>query len=711
MPANNVIQIVIRVVDSATAPIRQLTTQLQGMQSRISGLVAPTARTTQILGNLRTGATQLRSGMESLRKNIRGAFVAMTGWRTIVGLAIFAKISKEAFGFADVLRQSESKIRLVTTSTAQLNVVNAQLYDIAQKTRSEYESTVELYTRVARSADNLGASQRQILRFTESISKANVIAGSTTKEASAGVIQLGQALASGTLRGDELRSVLEQMPRVAQALATGLGVTRGELRALGEAGKLTSERLFGAILSQSVVLDEEFKKVTKTVAGAATQTRNALQKMVGEVLNATGTSDKLVSSLDRLTEKLDSPEAREGFANFVAGIVSITEAAASAIIKLGELYDRVDTSIKVDNLRAIPALLEKEEELVKKIRDAEESRAPLRDDLKNYYQKQLDETREMLKQIRLTVKEGTTLEGKLASGVNAGPGRRGSAVAEKRLKALLDEAAGKVRRTITDADIDKLEIKVLDADKTRIQSSAVDELVRSLNELTQTDLEAAVQEFNKFDVALDELISRGLDPAVANKRKEEFLDELIIKPEDLKSRKIAENPFNELTEFAKQAARNIQDSIATALQGAFDDGARGFLRSMLQVLQQILAQIAAANISKALGLEKLISGGLGAIFGKAGGGFASGLTRVGEEGPETLLLPPGSRVFNQRQMAFAGGGGANVTFAPSTSIVVQTSGDPREVERRLAVELARRDAKLEGKFSQMLRENGFGRMN
>lgn len=60
-------------------------------------------------------------------------------------------------------------------------------------------------------------------------------------------VRFCEALSSGTLRGDDLRFVLDRMPRVARALANGLGVSIGELRTLGTEGKLTTERVISAL--------------------------------------------------------------------------------------------------------------------------------------------------------------------------------------------------------------------------------------------------------------------------------------------------------------------------------------------------------------------------------------------------------------------------------------------------------------------------------
>jgi hypothetical protein len=139
---------------------------------------------------------------------------------------------------------------------------------------------------------------------------------------------------------------------------------------------------------------------------------------------------------------------------------------------------------------------------------------------------------------------------------------------------------------------------------------------------------------------------------------------------------------------------------------------------------------ALGNLGRYLGgAIKSISGGGGGsdIFGDvvkafatyyasgfAGGGMipamaGGGLVTVGEEGRELVSLPGGSRVYNKRQMQFAGGG-QTVNYQPSYNITIEGATDARDTEQRLAIYLAKRDAKLKNELAVMLKDNGYGRM-
>src|SRR5690606_2602352 len=98
----------------------------------------------------------------------------------------------------------------VTTGTENLTTVTSRLFDVANRTRSSFEGTANLYARVALATKELGIGQQELLTFTERVNQAIILSGASAQEAQAGLIQLSQGLASGALRGDELRSVLEQ---------------------------------------------------------------------------------------------------------------------------------------------------------------------------------------------------------------------------------------------------------------------------------------------------------------------------------------------------------------------------------------------------------------------------------------------------------------------------------------------------------------------
>ena len=74
-------------------------------------------------------------------------------------------------------------------------------------------------------------------------------AGVAAEDAAGAFFQLSQALGSGKLQGDELRSILERMPQVTQLIASEMGVAAGEIKELGAAGQITSDVIYEAMKS------------------------------------------------------------------------------------------------------------------------------------------------------------------------------------------------------------------------------------------------------------------------------------------------------------------------------------------------------------------------------------------------------------------------------------------------------------------------------
>lgn len=246
---------------------------------------------------------------------------------------------RKIIDYADMWTMVQGRMSLVTKNTSELIAVQSKLFELAQETRMSFESTADLYTRVARSTESVTKTQNDLLSATENINKAMIISGSSVESANAAIIQLGQGFASGTLQGEELRSVLEQTPRLARAIADGMGVAVGELRKMGKEGKLTSEEVFKAILSQSAVLEQEFGKMPKTVKQGLTLVDNAIMTFIGQMNDSYGVTKTLAGGLTILSENIESL-AKAGFVLLGAAIPATITAIASAMKALTVIMTR-----------------------------------------------------------------------------------------------------------------------------------------------------------------------------------------------------------------------------------------------------------------------------------------------------------------------------------------------------------------------------------
>lgn len=296
-------------VDIATLGIKVDSSDIRGATSEL-----------KILVEVGTKAERATDGLKNSFGGLKTA---------IAGLGLGALL-REAGQLADTYSNIRGRLSLVTSGTADLANVTQKLFDSAQRARVSFEATTDLYSSLARSTKALGTSQTDLLAVTETINKALIVSGASAATAEGALTQLGQGFASGTLRGDELNSVLEGTPRLAQAIADGMGVTVGQLRKLGGEGKITGETVFNALKGQKDAVEAEFAKMPVTIGQSFVQLRNEILKYVGEADTAGGTSAAFAEGVALLARNLDVVVPVIGALGLALGVGFVASAVAAS---------------------------------------------------------------------------------------------------------------------------------------------------------------------------------------------------------------------------------------------------------------------------------------------------------------------------------------------------------------------------------------------
>ncbi len=267
----------------------------------------------------------------------KGGLAGLTSSLGLVGVAI------GGLGLGMLAKDLASAADSMTLMNAKLNLVSGSFEDvaaIAKETRQGLEPTVELYTRMARATEEMGLSQDRLLKITESLSKANIVSGASQAEAGAALLQLSQGMASGVLRGQELNSVMEQTPRIARMIAEGMGVTIGQLRQLGMAGEITTEKLINALEKAGATVDAEFAQMPQTIAQAFTGLSNSTTIAIGELNEMAGAANMVTTAINGIATAMDGvPSAarrmEKGFDSANLGLLRGLQDLAQAAEKSG----------------------------------------------------------------------------------------------------------------------------------------------------------------------------------------------------------------------------------------------------------------------------------------------------------------------------------------------------------------------------------------
>lgn len=273
-------------------------------------------------------------GLDNLGRSLNSLKSTVLGLVTAFGAAFGAK---QIIDMADQAKTLEGRLRIVTGSQEEFNRAQAALIDIANRTRNELGQTVELYSRLALATKEANVPQGELLRVTESIGKAVQLSGASAESANAAIVQLSQGLASGALRGDELNSVLEQTPRLAQAIAAGMGIGVGELRKMGQEGKITADAVIGALQSQAQVLDAEFQKLPPTVGASLTQLKNSFTELVGDLDRVSGATGGVSGGIADIAQWLREAD----FGPFIEATVTAKEQFVLYAKDIGRAIDEL----------------------------------------------------------------------------------------------------------------------------------------------------------------------------------------------------------------------------------------------------------------------------------------------------------------------------------------------------------------------------------
>lgn len=200
----------------------------------------------------------------------------------------------------------QNRVRSVTKTQAEFNTVQEQLFQISQRTRSALDANAVLYQRTADGIKRQGFSLRETLQFIEAYNQALVLGGGAAKEANAATIQFAQGLGTGVLRGEELNSVMEQSAVVADIIAAQFGVSRGELKKLGEQGKLTSQQIIQGFLKAREELQDRFSAMVPTISQSFQVLRNSLVRVIGTYDQGAGASRLFGEAIRALADNLDN---------------------------------------------------------------------------------------------------------------------------------------------------------------------------------------------------------------------------------------------------------------------------------------------------------------------------------------------------------------------------------------------------------------------
>ena len=256
--------------------IKQTASTLKALESQYNAVAADAdkaAASAKKLGVSLQETQKPASGLMGSLRNLAGAFLGIQTGQWLVGTS-------------DQLTQINARLQLMTGSAEAAAEANDQIYQAAMRARGAYTDMADLVSQLGTLAPNAFSDTGEIVAFAEQLQKQMALSGTSTMAAQAAMLQLTQGLASGVLRGEELNSVLEQTPMVAQTIADYMGVNVGTMRELASEGAITADVVKNALLGAAQETNAAFEQMPMTWGQVWNQMQNIAIQALQPVLDA-----------------------------------------------------------------------------------------------------------------------------------------------------------------------------------------------------------------------------------------------------------------------------------------------------------------------------------------------------------------------------------------------------------------------------------------
>lgn len=283
-----------------------------------------------------------------------------------VGVAIAAAFTidaaKKLIAIGDEMATLQARITRLSPSIDAAKETMSALSAIASQTGNSLSETERLWESLTTALKSAGATNSQILALTSTLQKIGTIGGSSSEEMANALRQFGQSIAGGTVRAEEFNSILEQMPELARQIASGLGISIGDLRKRMLEGKLTAEDALNAIQKQSQSVNEEFDKMPVNIDRAKNSLDVAFKNAINDINQAIGLTSTLAGLMQSVADNLNYYNKNVGDSSRMPKLIKLQQELNSEL-KDGQRWYETDSVFQTRRAQAAVQLKQVEGEI------------------------------------------------------------------------------------------------------------------------------------------------------------------------------------------------------------------------------------------------------------------------------------------------------------------------------------------------------------
>lgn len=322
-----------RLMDGYSSQINKMINRTDEVMNKMLGTSKAADKTNDSFHKMGKGASGAAPKVKGLGDGLdvvsKKATRANGSLKTLIGTVASLAAVKKGMDIADSYTNTNARLGMITSSPAEQAALQNDIFASANRSRGSYTETANAVAKMRMLAGDSFGSNQEAIGFTELLNKSLKVSGAGQAEQSAAFLQLTQAMAAGKLQGDEFRSVMENAPMVADAIAKYMGKSKGELKELSSQGLITSDIIKNAMFNAADDINGKFNSMPMTFADVWNQIKNTGMQAFGGVFekaNAMLNSDMGQAAVENLT-----------------GLVFMAAGAFSSLLDaIGWVGDRLD---------------------------------------------------------------------------------------------------------------------------------------------------------------------------------------------------------------------------------------------------------------------------------------------------------------------------------------------------------------------------------
>lgn len=224
-----------------------------------------------------------------------------------------------------------ARLDLINDKMQTTKELQEDIFKAADRSRGSYQDMAGVIGRMGILASDAFKDNKELIGFSELMQKSFRVGGASTMEQQAGMYQLSQAMAAGKLQGDEFRSIMENAPMLADAIAKFTGKTKGDLKDMSADGVITSDIIKGAMFAAADDINGKFATMPRTFGDIFNKAKNHALRKFGPII-------------ERINGMLNSQVGEKFISFFINGITilaALTNNVIDAFVWLGSTINTI----------------------------------------------------------------------------------------------------------------------------------------------------------------------------------------------------------------------------------------------------------------------------------------------------------------------------------------------------------------------------------